>query len=1143
MKPIQLKLAGLQSYREEQVIDFSELCDAGVFGIFGPTGSGKSSILDAITLALYGKVERAQNGTQGIMNHAEQMLSVSFTFELTSAAETKRYRVERQFKRSSDVSISNTISRFIDMQADQELVLADKHGEVNDAVQQLLGLSLDDFTRAVVLPQGKFAEFLYLKGIDRRRMLQRLFNLEKYGDILQGKLNGLAQDAEVEFKQLSAEQQGLGDASAAAVQAAQDELQKAEELAKHSRKQLAIREKQYKHDQQIWAWQTQKESAERQLEQLKASVPDILSLEQKVQRAEQAERLRPYVEQWDAAMNQVRQSSAQLEQVRLEQAETKRQYDLAREAYETAEQQREANEAPLLIQLNDYKQALQLEKELIPLQATLAAHQDALEAGRVHVTQRAEALQKERDSLQRAREEHKALQQQHERYSVPSETVRRMQAAYHDKKTIDKLQLDLTEWQHAQQREASQITRKKEALAANQLQHDQCERHVHEAVSSLLQALADLHRHNKAVHSLLLRVNGALHMLEQHEAQHALQQHAIMLAKQLEAGQMCPVCGATDHPQLASAQPIATDVSHASQSAMRALLDALREHLYELKEGDFMIRTQLQGLTSLPEPLPFELEDKVILEECEEEAPRSEWMSMSYSDALHEEFSQLSEKLTQITHFANEHSTILKAEQEQLQSIWQRQNEQLNELNTLEAVFNHTSEKVQNIARELEELQASWHDRYPDDKLELFDEHYEQWLANEKRADELKEQLRVSEQHIKHLEDTIQQLQQRLHEDEKELIQLTAQWERTKDAHEERTTRLKQWIGDSESADQLIEMTEHKLLQLRQAVQLAKEQFDLRREQLEAVNSRFSAAEQSLTTAGSTEKQAKQQLEQHIAHTSFPTSEALREAFADEETIRQWSEQIKAHRTAEQQLTHQINQLEQSLAGEQLSEQQWMDCQTQLELAKEQVEMALGSHARAGRDVEDVLKRHERWAELEAKSKEVRHYIDLLNKLRKVFRGNAFVEYVAEEQLIQVSRAASERLGELTRQRYAIEVDSGGGFIIRDDANGGVRRPASSLSGGEAFLTSLALALALSAQIQLGGQYALEFFFLDEGFGTLDQHMLEGVMTALEKLHSDHLNVGVISHVPQLRAHLPRKLIVHPAEPSGRGSTVTLETI
>jgi len=64
MRPSHLRIAGLNSFREVQEIDFTKLCETGVFGIFGSTGSGKSTILDAITLALYGTVERAANNTK-----------------------------------------------------------------------------------------------------------------------------------------------------------------------------------------------------------------------------------------------------------------------------------------------------------------------------------------------------------------------------------------------------------------------------------------------------------------------------------------------------------------------------------------------------------------------------------------------------------------------------------------------------------------------------------------------------------------------------------------------------------------------------------------------------------------------------------------------------------------------------------------------------------------------------------------------------------------------------------------------------------------------------------------------------------------------------------------------------------------------
>jgi exonuclease SbcC len=98
-----------------------------------------------------------------------------------------------------------------------------------------------------------------------------------------------------------------------------------------------------------------------------------------------------------------------------------------------------------------------------------------------------------------------------------------------------------------------------------------------------------------------------------------------------------------------------------------------------------------------------------------------------------------------------------------------------------------------------------------------------------------------------------------------------------------------------------------------------------------------------------------------------------------------------------------------------------------------------------------------------------------------------------------------------------------------------------SLSGGETFLTSLSLALALSEQIQLKGQSPLEFFFLDEGFGTLDYDLLDTVIDSLERLSKKERVIGLISHVPELRSRISRRLIVEPPTIQGEGSKVTIE--
>ena len=103
-----------------------------------------------------------------------------------------------------------------------------------------------------------------------------------------------------------------------------------------------------------------------------------------------------------------------------------------------------------------------------------------------------------------------------------------------------------------------------------------------------------------------------------------------------------------------------------------------------------------------------------------------------------------------------------------------------------------------------------------------------------------------------------------------------------------------------------------------------------------------------------------------------------------------------------------------------------------------------------------------------------------------------------------------------------------------------LRQPAGTLSGGEIFLTSLSLALALSSKVQLRGQYPLGFFFLDEGFGSLDDGKLDAVISSLERLHDKDRIVGVISHVKELKERLPYCVEVSSARSDGSGSSIVV---
>ena len=187
MKPLTLKIEGINSFNKEQTIDFSKLTDKGVFGIFGATGTGKSSIIDAITLALYGKINRYDGkvGYKEFININCENAKVYFEFCIKHGKENVFYSITRHFKKVEGASPKTTLVRL----TKNNHIISDKISFVSYEVEKIIGLNYSDFSRAVVLPQGKFSEFLMLENKEKRSMLERIFGLEKYGLKLSEKIN------------------------------------------------------------------------------------------------------------------------------------------------------------------------------------------------------------------------------------------------------------------------------------------------------------------------------------------------------------------------------------------------------------------------------------------------------------------------------------------------------------------------------------------------------------------------------------------------------------------------------------------------------------------------------------------------------------------------------------------------------------------------------------------------------------------------------------------------------------------------------------------------------------------------------------------------------------------------------------------
>lgn len=199
MKPVYLEFCGINSFSEKAEIDFRALLSGGVFGIFGDTGSGKSTILDCINLALYNDIDRGTQATD-CLNYKTDKAYVIFDFEILWKGERHTYRVHRERRRNGTSKAS-----LYEYQADKLQAIAEGTRDVNAKLLEIIGLEFSDFKMSIALPQGDFAALVKATPAERVKLVSRLFDLDKYGEKLQAAVKARYEKADNEVNLLRAE--------------------------------------------------------------------------------------------------------------------------------------------------------------------------------------------------------------------------------------------------------------------------------------------------------------------------------------------------------------------------------------------------------------------------------------------------------------------------------------------------------------------------------------------------------------------------------------------------------------------------------------------------------------------------------------------------------------------------------------------------------------------------------------------------------------------------------------------------------------------------------------------------------------------------------------------------------------------------
>ena len=1171
MKILKIIIQNIHSLAGEHVIDFTQppLADSGIFAITGPTGSGKSTILDAITLALYGNISRFTSSRPAtIKNHG----AIVTRGRKKAKAEVYYHANDQVYHSVWSYANGKTQMQLFDQ---HENIIANGNRQVVEKNIEFIGLNFNQFVRAVILPQGQFDKFLKADSDDRIKILEQLTGTEIYRE-LSIKAFEITKQKRIELDALKQRIQDIKLLNQNQLADIKEKIEFFEELDAFLDKKAQTVQKQIQIKQQI-------NTLQQKLQDLNKNLQNLLEQKQKLEpelkRLDLHKKILPHapkIEKYNNLKQQITTLQKQIEQLKLKAQNLKQQSD---------EQELEKNK---------------ISKELNNLQIFIE-NAEPLIGELQNIEKQINALN---ELTQNKQKDEKYIQSKLNSISDKIQQITRQTALLNDKykkinqwltqnQSLENLTSDLKIFENIAQDYSRLFTSLKQAL--NQKPLNQLKTHLpldnpEQALKSIdyqinelnaklyelkqkiqanadKNALLDQQKQINAQLQAISKTQGLVTSLDKLKAQikqldeqtqslnqqkHKLftqqnnqkqlikvLQNKLKIAEielenqriansssyirqKLNDGDSCPVCGNTYHHHTApKLQQIDLKQYQDKVEHQRNELEQANQLLTKISADINNIDLQIQDKQKQIENYKSQIQQ--IQNDIKAILNKHNIHIQSYDNqALQQKIHELQQTAEKIN---NQILLIDKTLQlQQTITIYSNIKQQLAQLNELKQKLSELRQKYKahigkitkiNLAlNRLHQLHQQWQD-YTSEKQHI-----------EKQLTELNSALKSLNEQKKVIASELQDIQNQIQNNLNELKSLKQQ----------QTNILSQLNYDKILTAAQIQDDFHKRLQtLQKSLSSVEQNLTQLTTSLNETNSNIDQLQKQKQTLTNELETFEKQLNQLLTSLGFDNILQAQNALLPEQkakAIEQQNQQINESLSAiKKQITdtqHELQNLQTtdtSAQNLQTLENLLQKLSTQLKNIQQKIgglEEEINSNKRQQATYEQLIN------QLKQAEADLSHWEDL-NELIGSAEGDKFQRLVQELNLRELIAEANKHLSKLAPryqlwyQKFDTNKKLNLELIVIDNHMGGEKRSVKTLSGGESFLVSLALALGLSSLASY--KISLKNLFIDEGFGSLDNQSLDMVLSTLEKLQTDtNRQIGIISHLEALKERIPVKI-------------------